>query len=56
MGPGVPAPDPGFPDLIHENEFRSAVMGKFGAGIATDGWRGAVYTAYAFFREYLRGF
>jgi len=39
---------PGFPDLIHENEFRSAVMGKFGAGIATDGWRGAVYTGVRF--------
>jgi hypothetical protein len=33
----------GFPNLIRENEFRIAISGKFGVGIATDGWRGAIY-------------
>ena len=33
----------GFPNLIRETEFRSAITGKFGVGITTDRWRGAVY-------------
>jgi hypothetical protein len=33
----------GFPDLIREHEFRSAITGTFGVGIATDRWRGSVY-------------
>jgi len=39
---------PGFPNLIRENEFRSEVIGKFGAVLATDGWRGAVYAGIRF--------
>ena len=34
----------GFPGLIREQEFSKAVTGLFGAGIATDGWRGPVFT------------
>lgn len=38
----------GFPNLIREREFRAAVAGRFGAGIATDSWRGRVYTGIRF--------
>ncbi len=32
-----------FPNLIREREFRSVITGKFGTGVASDGWRGAIY-------------
>lgn len=38
----------GFPNMIREKEFRSIITGTFGAGIATDGWRGAVYSGVRF--------
>jgi hypothetical protein len=38
----------GFPMIIREKEFRSAITGRFGAGIFTDEWRGPVFTGLCF--------
>ncbi len=38
----------GFPGLIREKEFRSAMTEGLGAAVATDGWRGAVYLGLRF--------
>jgi hypothetical protein len=38
----------GFPGLIREQEFRTAITGRFGVGITTDGWRGLVYSGLRF--------
>lgn len=38
----------GFPGLIREKEFRSAMTEGVGAAVATDGWRGAVYLGLRF--------
>jgi hypothetical protein len=38
----------GFPRLIREKEFRSAVTDTFGVGIMTDGGRGPVYAGLKF--------
>jgi hypothetical protein len=38
----------GFPALIREKEFRSAMTEGVGAAVATDGWRGSVYLGLRF--------
>jgi hypothetical protein len=38
----------GFPNLIREHEFRTIILDRFSAGIATDEWRGFVYTGVQF--------
>jgi len=38
----------GYPGLIREQEFRTAITGRFGVGITTDGWRGSVYSGLRF--------
>jgi len=38
----------GFPILIREKEFRSVITDRFGIGIASDGFRGAVYPGIRF--------
>jgi hypothetical protein len=38
----------GFPILIREKEFRSVIADRFGVGIASDGFRGAVYPGIRF--------
>ena len=39
---------PGFPSLIREKEFRIAILDAFNIGIATDAFRGLVYSGIKF--------
>jgi hypothetical protein len=39
---------PGFPNVIHEKEFRTVIMDKFGVEIANDDERGKIYTGLRF--------
>lgn len=38
----------GFPALVREKEFRSAITDTFGISVATDGFRGPVYAGIRF--------
>ena len=38
----------GFPKLIGKEEFHNAIADRFGADMAYDGYRGAVYTGIRF--------